>query len=570
MGFKARVLDFLVSKGQLGRTEADEITQLSCQSGKPIGELLEEANVGIDSYLATLSEIYGAPVVELTSSEIPSDVIDRVSARLVYRYRFIPVDWINGRLVIAVSDPSDLKMQDDLGRLLKVPIELRIADPDSIDKAIKTYYGVGAETIEQIIYDRDLEEAVATDHEEADTDISDLSVDASIIKFVNQMLLEAYRDRATDIHFEPFEDLYRVRIRIDGLLYDVPIPDSLRHFQNEIVSRVKIMADLNIAETRLPQDGRIKIRLGEDDIDLRVSILPLTHGESVNIRLLQPRRSLLSLQELGFSQGHLKIFERSTCRTHGIILVTGPTGSGKTTTLYAALDNMNSVERKIITIEDPVEYQLCGACQMQVKPKIGFDFASGLRSILRHDPDVILVGEIRDFETAELAIRASLTGHLVFSTLHTNDAPSSITRLQDIGIDSYLLSSSIVCVMAQRLVRVICDSCKQPCQPSAKSLEALGMNDTSALHGGQFFKGQGCSMCRNSGYYGRTAITEVLLMNDDIRRLIMEGAPANIIKATASEQGMETLRQDGWSKVMSGITTIDELLRVTQEDEEQR
>lgn len=513
--------------------------------------------------LSTLAAAYHTEVADLSDENISSEAVSAVSARLAHHYRFMPLHRVNGRLCIAVSDPSDLAMQDDISRILRTPLLIRVASLESIDKAIRKYYGVGADTIEQIIQDRDLEEAISVRHGQQDSDISDMTIDASIVKFVNQIFVEACRDRATDIHFEPFENQYRIRVRIDGLLYEIPIPESLRYFQQEIVSRIKIMAGLDIAETRLPQDGRIKITIDGEETDLRISVLPFVHGEGTSIRILQSRGSFLDLDELGFDAQDIAIFDRIFRKTHGIVLVTGPTGSGKTTTLYAALDRMNSLERKILTIEDPVEYQLHGVCQMQVKPKIGFDFASGLRSILRHDPDVILVGEIRDHETAELAIRASLTGHLVFSTLHTNNAPGSITRLQDLGIDSYLLSSSLECIMAQRLVRVNCGACREPCSPSDRILESL---DAHCEPASTFYRGRGCAKCHSSGYFGRTAISETLVISDEIRRLIMERAPANVIRTAALARGMRTLRQDGWRKVVSGFTTVDEVFRVTQDD----
>ncbi|MGI6139350.1 MAG: GspE/PulE family protein [Candidatus Hydrogenedentales bacterium] len=487
-------------------------------------------------------------------------VIALVSARVAHHYEIMPLGVHDGCCRIA-SSRTDLSICDDLSRLLAMPVRLEPYTTEEITAAQKKYYGVGADTIEQLSASRS--EALLIS-EEAAEDVSTTALPPTIIKFVNQILFEAYQDRATDIHIEPFANFCRVRIRVDGILYELASPAVLFHFHREIVSRIKIMSGLNIAETRLPQDGRIPIRIGDDEVDLRISIVPIQHGESVNIRILQARRALLTLEELGFTAHDRDLLEAQTRKTHGIILVTGPTGSGKTTTLYAALDRINETIRKIITVEDPVEYELDGICQMQVKPQIGFSFASGLRSILRHDPDVILVGEIRDLETAELAMRASLTGHLVFSTLHTNDAPGSITRLQDLGIDSYLLCSSVECVIAQRLVRQICPDCKKSAPPTAQELMLFeGMGELSADH--VFYRGEGCRQCRNSGYRGRMAISEAFTLDEDIRQLIMDGAPANLLRKAVTSKGMISLRRDGLHKALSGYTSLEEIARVTQE-----
>ncbi|NLN92750.1 MAG: Flp pilus assembly complex ATPase component TadA [Candidatus Hydrogenedens sp.] len=484
-----------------------------------------------------------------------------VTARLAHHYGVMPLAVEDSCCQIASPTPDDLVMRDELSRLLGMPVALSYATEEDIESAQKKWYGIGADTMEQLSSSR--EEADFISAGAVAEEVGDAGLPPSIIKFVNQLLTEAVHSRATDIHIEPFADRCRVRTRVDGILYELPAPATLSQFQSEIVSRIKIMAGLNIAETRLPQDGRIPIRIGGNEIDLRVSIVPIQHGESVNIRILQARQSLLSLEALGFSQKDRDLFERQTLKTHGIVLVTGPTGSGKTTTLYAALDRINDATRKIITIEDPVEYEMEGICQMQVKTHIGFTFSTGLRSILRHDPDVILVGEIRDLETAELAMRSALTGHLVFSTLHTNDAPSSITRLQDLGIDSYLICSSVECVIAQRLVRRICPHCReeQPIDSELIGRSGLSEETLSTFH---FYKGAGCAECRNAGYLGRQAIAEAFAMDEEMRRLIMDGAPANILRDRAVLQGMTGLWEDGLQKVSTGETTLEELLRVTQ------
>jgi len=394
-------------------------------------------------------------------------------------------------------------------------------------------------------------------------DVDDMARDASIIKFVNQLFLQAYKDRATDVHIEPYEDEMKVRFRVDGVLYETAIPPSIKHFQSAIISRIKIMANLNIAEKRLPQDGRMRIKVAGDELDLRVSILPTPYGESVDIRLLSTDIRF-GLENLGLLKKDLELMTEMIKKPHGIIFVTGPTGSGKTTTLYACLSRINAAEKKIITIEDPIEYQMKGITQIQVLPKIGLTFAQGLRSMLRHDPDIMMVGEVRDFETAEITIRVALTGHLVFSTLHTNDAAGGITRLLDMGIEPYLVASSVECFVAQRLVRLICPKCKRKVKPSKEILKELGVEKVADLSNVTFYEGSGCDECKQTGYKGRTAIYEILVVDNDIRNLIMGRKSADKIKERALEKGMRTLRQDGWEKIKMGLTTPSEVIRVTE------
>ncbi|MCD6287842.1 MAG: type II/IV secretion system protein, partial [Candidatus Hydrogenedentes bacterium] len=440
-----------------------------------------------------------------------------------------------------------------------------VSTPAEIAAATKRYYGIGADTVEQMI-----SEAVATGTIDLDSPTSevldDTMVDASIVKFVNELLYEAISSDATDIHIEPFENELRVRNRIDGILHQASVPPNIKEFHHSIVSRIKILANLNIAEHRLPQDGKIEATLGGENYDLRVSILPTPHGETVNIRILSRQSMFLSLNDLGLAGDQYNLFETLITRPHGVILVTGPTGSGKTTTLYAALQKINNAERKIITIEDPIEYQLSGITQMQVLEKIGFTFARGLRSMLRHDPDIMMVGEIRDFETAEVAIRCSLTGHLVFSTLHTNDAASAVTRLIDMGVEPFLLASSIVATIAQRLVRLVCPVCKTEYEPDDEALREMGVTRQDAA-GHKFYRGVGCEACRFTGYKGRTAIYEILPFTEPIRRLAMNRQPSSVIKQTAIDNGMRTLRQDGWLRIIEGKTTFEEVLRVAQAEE---
>lgn len=508
-----------------------------------------------------LSEQLEIDYVKLKEVKIDPEVIKKVPAKIAHHYLLMPIKLSGDILTIALSDPLDIHVLDEVSLMLEVKVKAVLAGEKDILEAIRKYYGVGAETIEQIIDDSGLAEKTGPKVE----DIEELASDASIGKFVNQILLEAYKDRATDIHIEPYEDELKIRYRIDGILYDAKVPDTIKHFQSAIASRVKIMASLNIAEKRLPQDGRIKVRVGDIDLDLRVSFLPTPFGESVVIRILSSS-ILYSLEELGLSKSDLEILDSLIKKPHGIIFVTGPTGSGKTTTLYACLTKINKADTKIITIEDPIEYQLSGITQIQVHPRIGLTFAQGLRSMLRHDPDVMMVGEVRDFETAEITIRVALTGHLVFSTLHTNDAASAITRLLDMGIESYLISSSVECFIAQRLVRLICPECKTQVPVKEEMLKGFDLVNTD-LSKLVIYEGKGCEVCKFTGYKGRTAIYEFLVMNDAIREMILQHLPANQIQKKAVSLGMRTLRQDGWEKVLNGITTISEVIRVTQEED---
>ena len=443
-----------------------------------------------------------------------------------------------------------------------------VTTPQEITRVTKDLYGVGADTMERMLINADASEALVNlDALPTSANLGDESIDASIIKFVNELILEAIQSETTDIHIEPFEDSLRVRYRIDGILHQAPTPPSIRGFHAAIVSRIKIMANLNIAEKRLPQDGKILASFGEAHYDLRVSILPTPHGESVNIRILSRSSMAMTMDQLGFLPEDMELFNRLISKPHGIILVTGPTGSGKTTTLYAALAKLNQVDRKIITIEDPIEYQLQGISQMQVQPKIGFDFALGLRSMLRHDPDIMLVGEIRDYETAEMAIRSSLTGHLVLSTLHTNDAAGAVTRLADMGVEPFLISSTMIASVAQRLVRRICRVCGGPCEPDTEVLRHEFGIGPADMAGANFRRGAGCDECRHTGFRGRLAVYEILPFTEQIKEMTVQRANALDIKRTAVRNGMKTLRASGWQRIHSGDTTLEEVLRLTADAE---
>lgn len=526
--------------------------------------LVKQGLASEEKAFGALSRRLGIPYCQIRTRSIASSVVQKVPVRFASHYTVMPLEFDGAALVVAMANPLDIRTLDDLSLLLGCPVKGVFASETDIREAIRVYYGVGAETLERIADQTPLVQEVSLQQEEAQ-DLDKMAEDASIVKFVNQILGEAIKDRATDVHLEPFQDELRIRFRIDGVLYPITTPAGIRHFHLAVVSRIKVMAHVNIAEHRLPQDGRIKIQVGPEELDVRVSVLPTTFGEAVHIRLLNPR-SFLELERLGLLPADLSIIESVIHKAHGVIFVTGPTGSGKTTTLYAALARINSPSTKIITIEDPIEYQLKGVTQLQVIPRIGFDFSAGLRHMLRHDPDVMMVGEVRDYETAEIATRAALTGHLVFSTLHTNDAAGAVTRLLDMGIEPFLVSSSLECLIAQRLVRVICPQCKAAQDPSieipGKIRELLAGYPAAVL-----CEGKGCQACRFTGYLGRTGIYEVLQVTPAIREMVLDRASSHQIKQKAIQQGMRTLRDDGLQKVAQGITTLSEVTRVTQQEE---
>ncbi len=499
----------------------------------------------------------------LSAEELPKVplVLDGLSTRFIREHKIIPLEMKNNLLKVLMADPANGEVIDSLRVALSVDVQVYGGDGKMIDDFISRYYSQETQDIGKMIENID-ENGVEFVGEEGEDvgHLKDLASEAPIIKLVNLLITQAVESRASDIHIEPFEDELKVRYRIDGVLHNIEsVPKKL---QAALVSRVKIMAKLNIAERRLPQDGRIRLKVGEKEIDLRVSSIPIIYGESVVMRILDKEGIVIDLDQLGFSEETLTPFRNLIRKPHGIILVTGPTGSGKTTTLYGALDKINSPDRKIITVEDPVEYQLKGVNQIQVKPQIGLNFANTLRHIVRQDPDVIMIGEIRDLETAEIAVQSSLTGHLVFSTLHTNDAPSAITRLLDIGVESFLLSSTIRGILAQRLVRIICPHCKEK-DPSVMSLEELAPFGIGADV--DLYRGKGCEKCTFTGYFGRTGVFELLVVDDDMRRLILRSADANELRNMARKLGMKTLLEDGAVKVRKGLTTVNEVFRVTQE-----
>jgi len=516
-----------------------------------------------ENLLQALARILGWPFIDLRKVQVPTEARNKISTKVAFQYSAIPTDFQDGVLQVTVPDPFDTAMLTAVEYDAKGPVQFALATKAEIEKALKKYYGVGAETLDAL-EDQSKDEPV--DLFLDDKEITEGDQEASVIKFVNQIVWEAFRDRSTDIHFEPQEDELRIRYRIDGILHQTPMPPQLKRYQAAIISRIKVMSGMNIAEKRLPQDGRINVRIKGEELDIRVSTVPTVYGESVSLRLLTRGKIFFSLDRLGFSPQDETAIKELILKPHGIILITGPTGSGKSTSLYAMLSSINSVTKRIITVEEPVEYELKGINQIAVRPEIGLTFAMGLRHILRQDPNVIMIGEVRDLETAEIAIRAALTGHLVFSTLHTNDAPSAFTRLIDMGIEPFLVASSVEAIMAQRLVRTICQHCKIEQKVDPVYLRHIGYPEEE-IPTAKFWKGAGCEECRQLGYQGRLAIYELLVLNESIRPLILQRATASAIAQRGLECGMRTLRMDGWNKVRKGITTVEEVLRVTQTEE---
>ncbi len=518
-----------------------------------------------DAVLRWLAKEYDVPFSSLDAVEPDRQVLSLFPARVLLKEQLLPLRRANGVVEIATSRLFATQGLDALKAMTGLSLKAILAPTESIQREMKKHLGVGADTIGTLNEEAGLE--VVQEGSADDADLDSAAEDASIIRFVNQVLRDAIELRASDVHLEPFEDEFRIRYRIDGDLQEVPVPPSLKRFQPAIVSRVKILSHLNIAEKRVPQDGRIKIRVETHEVDIRVSIIPMLHGEAVVMRLLRQNSKLRGMSDLGMNHRELECFRRVVQLPHGIVLVTGPTGSGKTSTLYTALNEINDHVRKIITIEDPVEYQLKGVNQIQVNEKSGLTFSRGLRSILRHDPDVVLIGEIRDHETAQIAVQASLTGHLVFSTLHTNDAPGALTRLVDMGVEPYLVASSIEAVLAQRLVRVLCPHCKQvddsPTAAAYKAKLGIPLNH-------KIYKSVGCRDCRNTGFHGRNAIFEWMDTNVEIRQLILQNTPADKLRDAAIRDGMKTLAEDGWRLVRQGVTTVEEVLSVTTAKEVSR
>ncbi len=524
---------------------------------------LAQGFVAEDAFLEALAAVLNVPFARLGSLTIDAAILEKLPTRAVFQYNVIPLAIQNGALQVATNDPFDPGLMDALRLASGMRVKLALALNADIGAAIKRFYGVGADTVEKLMQDGSRIE-VAPEETLLKTDLSELDQEASIVRFVNQIIWEAYQERATDIHLEPMENQLRIRYRVDGVLHQTPLPAQLTRFQAAILSRIKVMANMDIAEKRLPQDGRIGMRIQGEDIDIRVSTMPTVYGESVSLRLLMRGKEFIGFRQLGLRERDEKIMRKLIERPNGIILVTGPTGSGKSTSLYAYLHEINTIDQRIITVEDPIEYEMAGINQINVKADIGLTFATALRHILRQDPDIIMIGEIRDFETAEIAIRASLTGHLVFSTLHTNDAAGAVTRLLDMGVEPFLVASSLEAVVAQRLVRRLCQACRRPSTPDEALLKGAGF-PVERLGSEGVYEGAGCEKCRSTGFRGRMGIYEVLQITEGIEPLILQRSSSNAIKQKAVAEGMMTLRDDGWGKVLDGQTTVEEVLRVTEE-----
>ncbi len=562
-----RLGEILVEKKIITPQELELAINEQQKTKKLLGEILVSMGFLTERrLLQILAEQQGIPFLELKDMSIDEKVIKAVPAKFIWHYKIIPINIANNVLTIAMSNPFDAWPVDDLEAHLGLRVEKALAVSTDITEAARKYYGVGADTIERLL-SHEAGHGIGKTEERVDKieDLERMSEDASVIRLVNQILQQAINDRATDIHIEIFREELSLRYRVDGILYDASAPETIKHLYPAIVSRIKVMSGLDIVERRLPQDGRAKVRIGAKEYELRVSVMPSLYGENIVIRIL-PTVMLFDIANLGMSKQNLEVLEQLIERPHGIIFVTGPTGSGKTTTLYSCLSRLNTRQRKIVTIEDPVEYELKGITQTQINPRINLTFAVVLRSMLRHDPDIMMVGEVRDYETADIAIQTALTGHLVFSTLHTNDAVSGVSRLIDIGVDPYLIASSVEVFIAQRLVRLICKNCKESYQLPEEIFQKFNqpgkIYDDALKQAG--FRGRGCKACNNTGYMGRTGIYEILLVNEEIKKMILQKASSDTMKQKAFGFGMRTLKQDGWEKVLAGLTTPEEVLRVVQ------
>lgn len=549
------ITEILLDKGLLTLKQNEEAQALQKAEGLRLDRaLIQLGLLSEKQLLEVMSEHLHIPMVNLEETQFDPDLLRSLPARIVYRKRLVPVKRFNGTLQVATSDAFDLYSFDEIKLMTGLNIQPVLAPKDDIEKVIKSHYGLGGDTLDEMVGADDEEASTAV---EGNEDLLEMAQEASVIKLVNEIIVEAVSERASDIHIEPFEHHISIRYRIDGVLQEAPVPQQMHRFAPAIISRIKILANMNIAERRVPQDGRIKFQVGGRQIDVRVSVIPMLFGEGVVMRLLDKSNVLFTLQELGMDEEMYEQFKGLIDRPHGIILVTGPTGAGKTTTLYAALNAIVGPEIKVLTVEDPVEYHLGGVNQIPVNHQVGMTFEKGLRAILRHDPDVVMIGEIRDLETARAATQAALTGHLVLSTLHTNDSASAPMRLIDMGVEPFLVSSTLIGAMAQRLVRKVCPKCKTEYTP-----EKLP-KDFKAQGGEKFFRGTGCQHCRNTGYRGRSGVYELMVMNDEIAAKVMERAPSNEVVAVSRKSGTRFLRDDGWLKVRNGVTTVEEVVNAT-------
>jgi len=556
----------LKEMGLVKESQIQEALAIQREKGGAIGNILVELNYITPEELGlALATQSGMEIVDLEGAEIPADVINRITPSIAQVYRVVPVRYENGTLTVALADPTHLKTLDDLRFLLGCEVKGAASNPKAVEAALRKYYS-SQEDVEELLHELDEEWGEVTEFAPSESEsidletIEEMAEAAPVRKLLNLVLLTAIQDRASDIHFEPFEDEFKIRYRVDGVLYEMVPPP--KHLHVAMASRIKVMARLDIAERRLPQDGRIELNISGNPVDLRVSTLPTMFGESVVLRVLDRRMVSLDIDKLGLRPDDMEKTELLMGKPHGIILVTGPTGCGKTTTLYAMLSTMNVVGRKILTAEDPVEYDIEGIMQTGVNPEIGVTFATCLRHFLRQDPDVILVGEIRDLETGEIAVQASLTGHVVFSTVHTNDAATAITRLVDLGLEPYLICATLEGIIAQRLVRRICPECKEEYEPTPEALLQVGLRPEDVV-GKKFYRGRGCDRCNNIGYRGRMGIFEIITMNEEIRELVMAGASTGELRQCARKYGTRSLRDSGLLNVYDGLTTLEEVAAVT-------
>jgi general secretion pathway protein E len=555
------VIDLLLASGVPSRDEAAELAQ-NLNGGSWTSQVLDSGKVDEQRFLSVIGNFFRVPVVSIDPKTIDRETLSLLPSRFVFQHHILPIEVKETSVVLATYDLFNSIGRQLAGQLLKKPAEWVLVPRAQLLRAMKTLYGVGAETFDEILKTNRAFEILQDT--ETSTDLTADDPEASVVKFVNQIIREAIIERATDIHVEPLENDLRIRYRIDGILHEVAVPPQLRVLQSAIISRLKVMSHMDIAERRLPQDGRMNLHANNQEIDVRVSTIPTVNGESISLRLLSRSEQQFGFERLDLSKKQEKIIRHLLAQPNGIILLTGPTGCGKSTSLYCFLSSINSVQRRIITIEEPVEYRLPGVSQIDVKPEIDLTFAKGLRHILRQDPNVVMVGEIRDIETADIAIRAAMTGHLVFSTLHTNDAVGGITRLLDMDVEPFLLASVVKAFIAQRLVRTICSECAELVEYPSEYLAEIAF--PSEL-GTKFQRGAGCDNCRHTGYQGRTAIYEICVVSEPLRKLIMQKRDGGELKQCAISEGMVTLRQDGWRRVEQGKTTIEEVVRVTQTDE---
>jgi len=571
----------LIKMGALSRDKVHECLTIQKQKGggAKIGEIMiEQGLIDQEQLQKALAAQRGMEYTNIAGMSIPPEVIEKVPAQMATGYRIVPIEFDDdaNELVVALDDPENFRATDDLSTLMGFKVRAKVTDKDALEEALVSYYDTKVadsessddesinDLIDEIQGDNFLSEFDGRNQSIDLDDLKGLAESNPVRKLLNLVLLQAIRDKASDIHFEPFEDEYKMRYRIDGVLYEMIPPP--KHIAAALSSRIKVMAELDIAERRLPQDGRISLIVQGKPVDLRVSVLPTMFGESVVLRILDRSQIIFDMSKLGFSEQDLSLYHQLIRRPNGIVIVTGPTGCGKTTTLYAAVNELNDIATKIITTEDPVEYDLDGAVQVQIRADVGLTFSRCLRSILRQDPDIVLVGEIRDLETAQIAAQASLTGHLVLTTLHTNDAPSSVARLLDLGVEPFLITATIEGVVAQRLVRKICSSCKVPYEPTDDQLFDLRLT-REEIKGKKFFRGTGCGKCNNTGYKGRIGLYEIMTFDDEIRQMIMNKASTNLLRAAAKKKGMVLLRENGMTAVYNGITTIDEVVRETITEE---